>query len=102
MMLDTLAGFLSGYFHQDWDLEADDPAELVERFASTEDLDTVTRAIGEATVLLAAGLDDGALAQRLLQLGCYYRPAGSIGAWFGSAVDAMAATAATRLAPTGV
>lgn len=74
----ALAEFLSGYLHQDWDLEADDPRELVEEFATTADPAVLAQVDQEIATLLERCDGEDELADQLLALGSYYdpRPAG--------------------------
>jgi contact-dependent growth inhibition (CDI) system CdiI-like immunity protein len=63
------------YFHQDWDLEGDSAAEVLEAFAAAEVPETRAAAREEADALLAEGLDDDELAARLEEMGLvYYSP----------------------------
>lgn len=76
--LQGLAGFLSGYFHQDWDLEGANPTELVESFVHSEDPHLVVQVDREIELLLERRAKDDELAGILFTLGSCYdlRPSG--------------------------
>ena len=74
MTNDQLVQFFSGYFHEDWDLDADTPEAVVAMYvdaapASTQPLAKAIRR------LLATPSTDKELSDHLFtDLGCYYDP----------------------------
>lgn len=72
---ELLKQFFGVYFHEDWNVEAKDPKEIVAMYVAdiTEDhRRTVGRAILEYTDHVA---DDAELEEKLFsELGCYYAP----------------------------
>lgn len=68
-----LHGFFAGYFHQDWDLEAEDDIEIIELFISREP----GRFVGQVILELQQAIDlceNNILASEALleTLGCDY------------------------------
>ncbi len=55
--LPSLAGFLGGYLHEDWQLEFGSAAEAVYAFIGEADLDDVEELAGDWAVLVAATRD---------------------------------------------
>jgi len=95
MKFESLAGFLSGYLHQDWDLDYTGAEEAVREFASTSTEDSVLKALGELTVLLASDRSEYELEQYLKDASCYYRPIDStIREWLNTLAYKIAKTAA--------
>lgn len=88
MVPPSLAGFLSGYFHEDWHLEFADWREAVDRFRSAEaaSVEPVRAELGRAMAALAS---EAEAAQFLRALGCYHAPAGSTLAWLTQLHTAM-------------
>jgi len=74
MKFESLAGFLSGYLHQDWDLEFSGAEEAVREFGSTSTDVSVLKARRKLTVLLASDRSEDELEQYLRDASCYYRP----------------------------
>jgi hypothetical protein len=77
----SLKRFLSGYFHEDWMEDAQDPADIVAMFLrdrkDTEDLHTVVRAIH---AIVQDDMAEDELASRLFrQYGCYFDARGEGG-----------------------
>jgi len=71
-----LRSFFSGYFHEDWELDASEPDEVISQFLrsgpSSNEVDRIVAQIGR---YLDAGKDDAAIERGLLEeLGCYYLP----------------------------
>lgn len=71
-----LKSFFSGYFHEDWEMDASEPDEVVSQFLSSEpgpnEIDRIIDQIGR---YLASRKDDAAAEGDLLEvLGCYYLP----------------------------
>ena len=70
--------FLSGYFHQDWLLEADEPDGMISLFLASQPDRATTKGIAEQIHnLLEANGDqgEGAIERELYEvLGCYYDP----------------------------
>ena len=65
--LPSLAGFLGGYLHEDWQLEYGSPAAAVYSFIGEADLDDVEELAADWTVLVEATRDlDLAAINRLL------------------------------------
>lgn len=71
----TLDNFLAAYFHQDWVLDHDTPAAVVDDYRSGESDATVERLRGELDALLARDPDEAELAALLRASGCEYDPA---------------------------
>jgi hypothetical protein len=57
------------YFHQDWDVEGDSAADVLDAFAAAEAPETRTAVREDAEALLAEDLDDDDLAARLEEMG---------------------------------
>jgi hypothetical protein len=74
--ISELRSFLSGYFHQDWQLDASDSDEVISQFLrSRPTSNEINRIVAQIDGYLAAGKDDAALARGLLEdLGCCYLP----------------------------
>jgi hypothetical protein len=74
---ERLSQFFSGYFHEDWELEADDPSGIIDLYLSQQA--AREQQIGVAAdldTLLSSDLSDEAVSKMLFQdLGCYYDPA---------------------------
>jgi hypothetical protein len=63
------------YFHQDWDLDGDSAAAVLDFFVESEEPETRVTVREDAEALLAEGLDDDELAARLEAMGLtYYSP----------------------------
>jgi CdiI immunity protein len=65
---------VSGYFHQDWDLNGHDAHEVIEKFAREMPPEDVAEARAAAAELLANGLDEDELETHLHALGLGYGP----------------------------
>lgn len=80
-----LARFLSGYFHEDWGLDADGPLEVVAEFMREAGQLEAVEVAKEIHDLLAARPSEDALWNVLLEeFGCYYDPRpewGAAGVW---------------------
>jgi hypothetical protein len=68
--------FFSWYFHEDWELDASKPDEVISQFLrsgpSPNEVDRIVAQIGH---YLGGGKDDPAIERGLLEaLGCYYLP----------------------------
>lgn len=93
----ALQSFLGGYLHQDWDVEASDPQELVAEFAR-EKLELVAEAIGEIEILLSMTQSEDEVARRAYEMGCYFDPQPvSMRNWLAGAARTMVREVATRL-----
>lgn len=71
-----LKSFFSGYFHEDWELDASEPDDVISQFlrsgASANEVDRIVAQIGS---YVAAREDEAAIERGLLEeLGCYYLP----------------------------
>ena len=71
-----LKSFLSGYFHEDWELDALKADEVLSQFLnsspSASEIDTIVAQIG---CYLDSSKDDAAIERGLfLELGCHYLP----------------------------
>lgn len=70
-----LVDFFGSYFHQDWDLEAQDWRGVVREFAENESESYVSAVLGGLEVIARSGLDSGDLEDLLSQrLGCGNNP----------------------------
>lgn len=71
-----LKAFLAGYFHQDWELDASEPDDVIDQFlrggpAPAE----IERLIAQIRRYLDAAGDDSNIEQDLFaKFGCYYLP----------------------------
>ena len=90
-----LAGFLSGYLHQDWDTEIASPGEAATHFGSTGRIENVFVALGEGAVLLAR-FNESELESYLISAGCYYIEWGATSEWLREMLSGIAAAAALR------
>jgi CdiI immunity protein len=71
-----LKSFLSGYFHEDWELDGCEPDEIIFLFMKSQpssvEVDLIVSQIGR---FLDAGKYEASIERRLLEeLGCYYMP----------------------------
>jgi hypothetical protein len=74
---DAFATLLQAYFNQDWDLDADDPREVLDNFVRDERETDVHVAAASAARLLDAARDEATLEARLRAAGLeFYDPAG--------------------------
>ncbi len=95
MEFPILAGFLSGYLHQDWNEELASPSEAATHFGSTGRIDDVFLALGEGAVLLAR-FNESELESYLITAGCYYIKWGATSEWLREMLSEIAAAAALR------
>jgi hypothetical protein len=74
--LAELKSLLSGYFHEDWELEASEPDEVIFRFLeSGPSASEIDRIVAQIRHYLGGGKDDTTVERGLLKdLGCYYLP----------------------------
>ena len=96
-MFARLDGFMTGYLHQDWDVEYDSAEAAARDFAANSEIERVAEVIGEIAVL-----SNGDGEQRVSELwrerswdyypgeGCYAEFLRSLGGW-------MSTVAADRL-----
>jgi hypothetical protein len=95
----ALASYLRGYLHQDWDLDASSPVDLVQQFAREEPVPLVSQLVAELDQMLLARHSEADLRAVLIGLGSYYDP-GATGAstsgWLIELRDAAAAGLARR------
>lgn len=72
---ELLKQFFGAYFHEDWDLEAENPKEIVALYAADVAEDQ-RRAVGKAILRYIDHVgDDTELKEKLFsELGCYYTP----------------------------
>ena len=84
-MSDTpaLENFLSAYFHQDWTLEHDTAAGVVDAYLGGEADAEIAAVRGDLARIAAEGLDEAALGARLQALGSEYDPTRDGGSWQG-------------------
>ena len=68
--------FLSGYFHEDWELDGCEPDEIIFLFMKSQPSSAeVDRLVSQIARFLDAGKCEASLECRLLEeLGCYYLP----------------------------
>lgn len=71
-----LKSFLSGYFHQDWELDANNPDDIIIQFIKTNPPENIVRTIAtQIDLYLEKETDDPTTESKLLnELGCYYLP----------------------------
>lgn len=71
-----LRSFLSGYFHEDWTLDASSTDEVVAQFLKAGPSSAkIDRIVSQIQACLNSQLSDEAIERNLLQeLGCYYLP----------------------------
>lgn len=98
MKLDNLTGFLSGYLHQDWDVEYADVYAAADDFGRSEGLDVVLATLGEIAQLVESHPTESDWEAFLLGAGCYYRPtpAENVADWLLTMASRAASTAALR------
>jgi len=82
--------FLSGYLHQDSDVEYRDVFEAAARFVTSESSALVSGVLDEVRQLLSTELTDSELQLLLESAGSYFRPKGSTRAWLQDIHDVMA------------
>lgn len=92
--LSELKLFLSGYFHEDWELDASEPDEVVSQFLSSNpSAIKIDQIVTQIYYYLGERKDDAAVERGLLEeLGCYYLPsADGIGAcdWLRHMIDLL-------------
>jgi hypothetical protein len=75
-----LRAFLSGYFHQDWPLEAENAKRVVGNYMEREPRASTVAALHEIEELLGAVSDDSVLRRYIRDdLGSFYDPEGDRG-----------------------
>lgn len=84
-MSDTpaLENFLSAYFHQDWAMECDTPAGVVDGYLGSEADAEIVAVRDDLARLAGEGLDEDALGVRMRALGSEYDPTRDGGSWQG-------------------
>lgn len=84
-MSDTpaLENFLSAYFHQDWAMEHDTAAGVVDAYLGSESDAEIVAVRDDLARIAAEGLDEDALGARLRALGSEYDPTRDGGSWQG-------------------
>lgn len=84
-MSDTpaLENFLSAYFHQDWAMEHDTAAGVVDAYLGSEADAEIVAVRDDLARVAAEGLDEAALGARLQSLGSEYDPTREGGSWQG-------------------
>ena len=80
----ALAGFLSGYFHQDWDVEFETWELAALHFARAGFRRDVDAVIGEIESISRAGVSDERLREMLAGFGCFYWPSQPAALWLRS------------------
>lgn len=70
----ALEQFLGAYFHQDWTVEASSATEIIQKFKSSASPSEIRIVVQELHQLLEKQFTEAQLAERLLKVGCYYRP----------------------------
>lgn len=70
----ALRGFFGGYLHEDWDLDAEQPTDLVGEYITGAGLHAGFEMLGEIQVILADNPSEDDLAQLLEHLGSLYIP----------------------------
>ena len=74
--LTALRHFFGTQFHQDYDLEADDPDTIVKLYMA-ESTSQELKDLGQGLLDYMQGMDDAELDERLFkELSCYYYPQG--------------------------
>ena len=68
-----LEQFFGSYFHQDWDIEHDEPSDVIRAYLENEPLEQI-RKVGLELKSLLSSCDDEELVRCLFELGCYYDP----------------------------
>lgn len=73
---ERLSQFFSGYFHEDWELEAEDPNGIIDIYLSQQaDREHPVSVAADLDALTSSELSDDALSSMLFKdLGCYYDP----------------------------
>ena len=91
--------FISGYFHQDWDIYGSTDKDVIAYFVNKEPLDQVNTLISELESLLELDMDNETADMILKESGCeYYFQADGLNAmdWF-SRIEGLLKTERTRL-----
>jgi len=70
----SLELLVTGYFHQDWDLDASSPAEVVARFAASEPSSAVQNAIASIEKILNRRDSEVAAEELLKELSSQFNP----------------------------
>ena len=70
----SLELLLSGYFHQDWDLDASSPAQIVARFATREPPTAVRNAIASIAAILSRRDSEVAAEELLKEVSSQFSP----------------------------
>ncbi len=72
---DRLPQFFGGYFHEDWQVEAEDPDGIIDLYMSQADRDQRLGVAEGIDALITSDLSDEAISRMLFEeLGCYYDP----------------------------
>jgi hypothetical protein len=95
MEFPTLAGFLTGCFHQDWDVEFASVSEVATHYGSTDPIEYVFRVVGEGAVLLAR-FNESEVESYLISAGCEYIKWGATSEWLRDMLSDIVAAAALR------
>jgi hypothetical protein len=71
-----LRSFLSGYFHEDWELDSSEPDEVISQFLDSKpNPNYVAKIASQIEVYLSSESDEQILKNGLLKnFGCYYLP----------------------------
>lgn len=72
--MSDLENFFSAYFHQDWSMDHDTAEEVVDYYRESESEQTVAGTREQLSALLAQGLDEDELAEKVQNMGCEYDP----------------------------
>lgn len=79
----ALENFLAAYFHQDWMMEHDTAAGVVEAYLGSEADAEIVAVRDDLATLAGEGLDEAALGARMQSLGSEYDPTRDGGSWQG-------------------
>lgn len=77
----ALENFLSAWFHQDWMMEHDTAAGVVEAYLGSEADAEIVAVRDDLARIAAEGLDEAALGERLRGLGSEYDPTRDGASW---------------------
>ncbi|GGJ98558.1 contact-dependent growth inhibition system immunity protein [Luteimonas terricola] len=79
----ALENFLSAWFHQDWAMEHDTAAGVVDAYLGSETDAEIVAVRDDLARIAAEGLDEAALGARMQALGSEYDPTRDGGSWQG-------------------
>ncbi|MEV5982093.1 contact-dependent growth inhibition system immunity protein [Streptomyces sp. NPDC052114] len=93
MKADSMRYLAQAYFHQDYDLEAEEPIQILTEFRQVEPPEVVEELRASLEQILASGMGEGGLAEVWLETaGASYDPRQdgiAMSLWFHQVIDAL-------------